>query len=503
MKTRGLLMLALLGALTGAPHAAAQTTEPVTLDFAAPRQQDVVLQVGQSRLVTSPVPLQQAVIGSPEIADIKLLSPQRILVLGIKPGTTNLMLRPSNSDQTAVLSVSVSFDRNGIKRKIAEAMPTEERIEVRDSNDKVILSGQASSAASLEMALAIARSFVPESSVVNLVQVAGSQQVMLEARVAEISRNSLKDLGISTAILDNNGKWSFASGLPVTGAFGAVGYIDNDGSPFDNLAVTLEALEKKGLAKTLAEPNLVALSGQEANFLAGGEIPIPVAQNAGLANTITVEYKEFGVGLRFTPTVLNRDRINLKLVSEVSAIDPTNSFEIGGGITIPAISTRRAGTSVELGDGQSFAIAGLMQSNMKNAISQFPFLGNIPVLGALFRSTDFQREESELVIMVTARLVKPVHRNQLAAPTDVFSPPSDLDQYLLGRIEGKNKQRQLAQAPAGTSSSSGGVDGSFGHQLNAAPDRNATSVTPAPSAPATTVPASEAAPAPQEAQDAQ
>jgi pilus assembly protein CpaC len=468
MKTKGLLTLALLGALLGAAPAGAQTTEPIALDFATREQQDVHLQVGQSRLITSPVPLQQAVIGSPEVADIKLLSAQRILVLGIKPGTTNLMLRPKDSDTTAVLSVSVSFDRNGIKRKIAESLPSEERIEVRDSNDKVILSGQASSAAAMEMALAIARSFVPEASVVNLMQVSGSQQVMLEARVAEISRNSLKDLGISTAILDNGGKWAFSSGLPITGAFGAVDYLDLDGSPFDNLAVTLEALERKGLAKTLAEPNLVALSGQEANFLAGGEIPIPVAQNSGLANTITVEYKEFGVGLRFTPTVLDRDRINLKLVSEVSAIDPSNAFSVGGGISIPAISTRRAGTSVELGDGQSFAIAGLMQSNMKNAISQFPFLGNIPVLGVLFRSTDFQREESELVIVVTAHLVKPVERNQLTAPTDVFTPPSDLDQYLLGRLEGKNKERQLAKAPA-PAAGSGGVDGSFGHQLNATP----------------------------------
>lgn len=467
MKTRGLPMLAMLGALVGAPCGAAQTTEPVTLDFSTQQQQDVVLQVGQSRLITSPVPLAQAVIGNPEVADLKLLSSQRVLVLGIRPGTTNLMLRPKDADTTAVLSVSVNFDRNGIKRKIAEALPAEERIEVRDSNDKVILSGQASSAAALEMALAIARSFVPEASVVNLMQVSGSQQVMLEARVAEISRSSMKDLGINTAILDHDGKWSFASGLPLTNPFGALGYLDVDGSPFDSLAVTLEALEKKGLAKTLAEPNLVALSGQEANFLAGGEIPIPVAQSAGLANTVTVEYKEFGVGLRFTPTVLDRDRINLKLVSEVSALDPTNSFNIGSGITVPALSTRRAGTSVELGDGQSFAIAGLMQSNMKNAISQFPFLGNVPVLGALFRSTDFQREETELVIIVTARLVKPVHRNQLAAPTDVFTPPSDLDQYLLGRIEGKNKERQVAKAPA---ASQGGVDGSFGHQLNAAPE---------------------------------
>lgn len=453
-------VLAVLGLLAAGLPAAAQAADPVTLDFNTREQQDLHLQVGQSHLITSPMPLQQAVIGSPEIADIKLLSAQRVLVLGIKPGTTNLMLRPVGSDQTAVMSVNVSYDRNGIKRKIAETMPGEERIEVRDSNDKVILAGQASSAAALEMALAIARSFVPKDNVVNLMQVAGSQQVMLEARIAEVSRNSLKDLGIQGFYSRASGNFDIATGMATVPNFIDAIYSNTD--KLGTLAVQLQALERKGLAKTLAEPNLVALSGQEANFLAGGEIPIPVAQNSGLTNTITVQYKEFGVGLRFTPTVLDRDRINLKLVSEVSAIDPSNAFTIGGGISIPALSTRRAGTAVELGDGQSFAIAGLMQSDMKNAISQFPILGSIPVLGALFRSTNFQRDESELVIIVTARLVKPVHQNQLAAPTDLFRPPSDVDQYLLGRLEGPQRKRRGKDSTA-----QGGVDGSFGHQVNA------------------------------------
>jgi pilus assembly protein CpaC len=460
MKKSMLLLLAALGLMSLDMTALAQNTESVTLDFSSREQRDLQLQVGQSQIIMSPVPLEQAVIGSPDIADIKLMSAQRVLVLGIKPGTTNLTLRPKGDQQAVVLDVSVSYDRNGIKRKIAETMPNEERIEVRDSNDKVMLTGQASSASAMEMALAIARSFVPADNVVNLMQVGGSQQVMLEARVAEVARNSLKDLGISARITNNGGKFQVSSGLPVSGAFTTLSYF-NLGSIFDSLSVSLQALEKKGLAKTLAEPNLVALSGQEANFLAGGEIPIPVAQNSGLANAITVEYKQFGVGLRFTPTVLDKDRINLKLLSEVSAIDSANAFSVGNGISIPAISTRRAGTTIELGDGQSFAVAGLMQSNMKNAISQFPFLGDIPVLGALFRSTDFQRDESELVIIVTAHLVKPVNRNRLAAPTDIFTPPSDVDQYLLGRLEGTPKQRRVT--PVLTQ---GGIDGSYGHQLN-------------------------------------
>jgi pilus assembly protein CpaC len=460
MKRSMLLLMAVLGviSLNGIVHG--QSTEPVTLDLTSHEQKELHLQVGQSQIIMSPVPLEQAVIGNPEVADIKLLSSQRVLVLGIRPGLTNLMMRPVGDQPAVVMNVGVNFDRNGIKQKIAETMPGEEHIEVRDSNDKVILTGQASSASAMEMALAIARSFVPSDSVVNLMQVAGSQQVMLEARVAEVSRNSLKDLGISVGIMNNGGKFNLSSGLPLSGAFTSLSYF-NLGNGFDRLNLGLQALEQKGLAKTLAEPNLVALSGQEANFLAGGEIPIPVAQNAGLSNAITVEYKEFGVGLRFTPTVLDRNRINLKLVSEVSSIDTANAFSIGNGISIPAISTRRAGTTVELGDGQSFAIAGLMQSNMKNALSQLPLLGDLPVLGALFRSTNFQRDESELVVIITAHLVKPVNRSQLAAPTDIFVPPSDFDQYLLGDLEGPALKRH-STATAGE----GGIDGSYGHQLN-------------------------------------
>ncbi len=441
-----------------------QAAEPLQLSYQGNDPRDLVLQVGQSQIINSTQALEQALIGSPDIADIKVLSGQRVLVLGIKPGSTNLMLRPKGSEQLTVMTVTVNYDRNSIKRKIAEAMPSESRIEVRDSNDKVILAGQATSAAAMDMALAISRSFVPADNVVNLMQVGGSQQVILEAKISEVSRNSLKELGVRTLIQDNNGKWIFGSGGTAPGtAFGTLAYFDV-GSPFDSLAIAVDALERKGLAKILAEPNLVALSGQEANFLAGGEIPIPVAQNnTGLGTTITVEYKEFGVGLRFTPTVLDKNRINLKLVSEVSAIDPANSFNIGSGIAIPALSTRRAGTTIELGDGQSFAIAGLMQSDMKNAIEQLPLLGDLPVLGALFRSTDFQKNESELVLIVTALLVKPSDsREQLASPTDVFVPANDIDQYLLGRLEGKPRSRQKSPAKA---VNPGGVDGRFGHQL--------------------------------------
>lgn len=469
MKKMLLLMLATLAMLSGGAVSVAD--DALNLEFGGRSATELRLPVGRSLIVSTTAPLEQVVTGAPDVADIKLLSAQRVLILGIKPGYTNLVFRQRGSEQVALVNVVVGYDRNGIKQKIFEAMPSEERIEVRDSNDRVILAGQASSAVAMDMALAIARSFVPQDKVVNLIQIGGGQQVMLEARIAEISRNSLKELGI-TSDYRNNATSVSALALPIPSFQGGEGFIGQGiaslpylAASYTNinknglLSVQLQALEKKGLAKTLAEPNLVAMSGQEANFLAGGEIPIPVAQTGSANGAITVEYKEFGVGLRFTPTVLDANRINLKLLSEVSAVDFSRTIA-----SFPALTTRRAGTTIEMSDGQSFAVAGLMQSDMKNAINQIPLLGSIPVLGALFRSTGFQRDETELVLIVTVHLVKPVrHRNLLQAPTDVFTPPGNFDQYLMGRLEGTP---QSSGSRPGSGKSTGGVDGSFGHQVN-------------------------------------
>jgi len=258
------------------------------------------------------------------------------------------------------------------------------------------------------------------------------------------------------------------TGSSATNAFGLVDYIDIGGSAADFLNVRLTALEQKGLARTLAEPNLVALSGQEANFLAGGEIPIPVAQ-AENSGAITIEFKEFGVGLRFTPTVMSADQINLKLQTEVSSIDDSRSFALGGGLLIPSINTRRMGSTIEMGDGQSFAIAGLLENNLVESIRQFPWLGDIPILGALFRSNSFNREETELVVVVTPRIVKPVHPGKIRLPTDNIVPPSQLDWYLLGGMEG-NRSYRFWRRDDGRSSGKAkvgtvyGIEGAFGHE---------------------------------------
>ena len=334
----------------------------------------------------------------------------------------------------------------------------------------------------MDTALAIASSYVPKKKVLNMLHVGGGQQVMLTAKISEVARNSLRELGVQTSISKTNlggNNLSLITGTDLVPRFGSLVGNVVDSSNFDLVQLQIKALETKGLAKTLAEPNLIALSGQEASFLAGGEFPVPVAQSAGAVNaatgisttTITVEYKEFGVGLKFTPTVLSNKKINLKLNTEVSAIDPSLSTSTGGGLTVPGLTTRRAGTTVEVADGQSFAIAGLIQSDMNNALDQVPGLGDIPILGALFRSTRFQRNETELVIVVTPQLVATVPGKKLSYPTDNFVPPNSFDQYLMGRLSKfKAKEEPTAtEAASDTPTSTDpasmeGVEGSFGHQ---------------------------------------
>lgn len=486
MKLHALGAAILATVLVAGPVTTVQAADTVALEFGERKPTDLRLAIGQSQIIQSAVPLEQVVIGSPDVADIKLLSSRRVLILGIKPGRTNLVFRQKDGDLVALMEVSVGYDLTGIKYKLHELMPHEPALQVRDTNDRVILSGEVSSALAMDKALSVARSFVPAEKVTNLLQVAGGQQVMLEARIAEVSRSSMKELGIEGQFLDGSGKWGVVMGKPLASPYGTVSpqtfisplasavtapvngvlnQVGNVALPPNSLRLSLQALEEKGLAKTLAEPNIVALSGQEANFLAGGEYPIPVAQAAN-NGTVTVEYKTFGVGLRFTPTVLDSDKINLKLLSEVSEVDATNTLLLNN-LRLPSFATRRAGTTVELADGQSFAIAGLMSNSMDNAVSQFPVLGNIPVIGALFRSSKFQRNESELVVVVTARLVGPVNKGRLALPTDVILPPNDVDQYLLGRMHGRHKDRPEASSTGSAMApASGGLEGMYGHQLN-------------------------------------
>ena len=417
---------------------------------------------GKSQILLSPKPLKQLIIGNPEVADVKLLGAHEVLILGKAPGTTNLAFRDEQKKVIALMDVVVGYDLNAIKRKLYEILPKEDGIEVRSANDTVILSGHVSNVMAMDTALSVAGSYVPGNQkgkkLINKLQVGGGQQVMLEVTISEISRSAEKSMNFRTELTDGSGDFSLLMGAIPATSFGSATL----GARlfFDTFNLQLGALEEQGLAKILAEPKLIALSGSEASFLAGGELAIPVPEEGDIG----IEYKEFGVALKFTPTVLNNKRINLTLNTEVSDITAELGTTVSGTF-VPGVTTRRAATTIELGDGESFMIAGLLQNDLDNAIDKFPGLGEIPVLGALFRSPDFRRDETELVIAVTPRLVKPAAADALSFPTDGFIPPSDPELYNQGRLEGTRAASPRAVPPSAVKAAPSGIEGSYGHQL--------------------------------------
>ncbi|MBY6089044.1 type II and III secretion system protein family protein [Pseudooceanicola sp. 502str34] len=403
-------------------------------------------------VVESDTPFAELSIANPSIADISSLSDRSIYVLGKAPGTTTLTLLDQNGRLITNVDVVVAADITEFKERLRQILPSE-KIEVRTANDGIVLSGTVSSSQKLQRALDLAERYAPER-VSNLMAVGGVQQVMLKVRFAEMQRSVSKSLSSSLAFSGN----AFGGDL---GLSGGTGSNTNSGSQGNSLAgtlpssndnagamllgfnagavevgVLLEALESKGVARTLAEPNLTALSGQEAKFLAGGEYPVPVAQDNG---AVAVEFKPFGVELNFIPRVVDDDLINLELKAAVSAIDSTNGYEVDG-FRIDAFSRRETSSTVEMRDGDSFAIAGLLKDDFIDNNSQVPWLGDIPVLGALFRSADYQREQSELVIIVTAHLVTPTRGEALALPTDRVTPPSEKDLFLFGKVAGDGRK---------------------------------------------------------------
>lgn len=397
-------------------------------------------------VVESDVVFAELSIANPSIADISTLSDRTIYVLGKQPGRTTLTLLGPDGRLITNVEVRVTADVGELKERLREVLPGEP-IEVRPANDGLVLSGTVSSTAAIDRALDLAQRYAPER-VSNLMVVGGSQQVMLKVRFSEMNRSVRKSLSSSVAL---NGIGSDASYVGGTNSFLSGDNLGNatDGDPATGitlgresngvfqigagigevqLQVLLEALETKGMVRTLAEPNLTALSGQRASFLAGGEYPVPVSQEDG---TITVEFKDFGIGLDFTPRVVGKN-INLALDTEVSGVDPTVSF-VNGGISINGFSKRSASTTVELQDGESFAIAGLLEDDFSSSIGQVPWLGDLPILGALFRSSSYQRSQSELVIIITAHLVTPTQGEVFALPTDRVQPPTENELFLMGK----------------------------------------------------------------------
>lgn len=388
-------------------------------------------------------------VANPGIADISTLSDKTIYVLGKAPGRTTLTLLSPDGKLITNVEIQVTPDVGELKERLQQILPTE-KIDVRTANDGIVLSGTVSSSSRLDRALELAQRYAP-GRVSNLMSVGGTQQVMLQVRFAEMQRSVEKSLSSSLAISNGatgkvgvlGGTGSLTNGTTNKNLFGgtpaptannsqgAITLGFSAGSM--QFAVLLEALESKGAVRTLAEPNLTALSGQQAKFLAGGEYPIPMQDSNG---NVTVSYKPFGVGLNFTPTVVDGNTINLQIDAEVSAVDSTVSYN-NNGFTINAFKTRKTSTTVEMHDGESFAIAGLLQDNFTDVVGQVPWLGDVPILGALFRSADFQRNQSELVIIVTPHLVSPTRGNALSMPTDRVAPPSEKGLFLYGNVTGK------------------------------------------------------------------
>lgn len=422
--------------------------------------------INKSQTLRVPQAFAKAAIGNAEIADVLPVSSTSVYILGRAIGSTNLSLYDRAGRLIAVVDIVVGPDAQGLKGKLAELLPTES-VAVTASNGSLVLTGTASSAGAAERIVTIAETYAPKA-VVNMLGIGSVQQVLLEVKFSEMSRATVKQLGINQLSFDKSTTFT-----PGTNG-GLITGVDVVNNPYrlglnlpgtSNLLLDIDALERKGLVRTLAEPNLVALSGETAAFLAGGEFPVPVG--VALNGQVSIEFKQFGVSLAFTPTVLEDGVINLLVGPEVSQLDPSAGIELSG-LRIPGLKVRRARTTVELRDGQSFALAGLIQSDFADTIRAIPLLGRIPLLGALFRNTAYNKAETELVMIVTPRLVRPVAAGSLSVPTDRVLIPSDVDMFIRGNSEKRISPRSPAVgAPAEgvgpVAARPAGPDGEFGH----------------------------------------
>jgi pilus assembly protein CpaC len=430
---------------------------------------------GQSVIFESPKRIIRVSEPDPEIITVIVVSPHQVYLTGKSAGITNLILWHDKTNRT-IRDLEVVYDVSRLKQQLHELLPNEENIRVIPTSDSITLAGRISSTTDLSQAIALTEAFMPKGGkngkgkVVNLLEVGGIHQVMLEVRVAEMKRSLANRLGFNLG----GATGDTAFGVTTLGgltqvvkpsdAHLLVGLVGLLVSPAVNAlfrfstgsvswTAFIDALNQDGLAKVLAEPTLITLSGQTATFLAGGEYPIPVPQGLG---TVAIEFKPFGVSLSFTPTVLSRKKISIQVAPEVSELDFSVAQRLEGFI-IPGLTTRRTSTVVELGDGQSFAIAGLLQETIKEQISKVPFLGDIPILGALFRSSEFQKNETELIIIATPRIVKPLDTASQPLPGDHFVEPSYREFLLEGLLEGRARDNL---API-----QGEMDGDFGHSM--------------------------------------
>ncbi|HVZ92366.1 MAG TPA: type II and III secretion system protein family protein [Rhizomicrobium sp.] len=461
-------------AIAGGAHAA-QKPAPVEAEQADQAQSsEVVVGVGKSQVVDFAAPYHDLMVADPKIADIVPINSHSVYLVGKTIGSTSLSAYGAGKRLMRSMSVVVGADVKGLQARLHEILPNENNILVKPANQSIVLYGTASSPAALQQAVTLADTYDP-GKVVNMMTVEGTQQVMLSVRLVEMDRSTAKNLRLnvnqtatngSPVVAVNTGDSLVNNAQSILNSFGTMSLMWKVGG--GDLTVLFDALETQGLVKTLAEPTLVTMSGETANFLAGGEFPIPVAQGsvggAGATPAITIEFKQFGVSLAFTPTILSDGLVNMVVNPEVSSIDPTTSVTLGN-ITVPGIKVRRVHTTVELRDGESFTIAGLLQNNYQNDIRQYPFIGDLPIIGPLFRSTGFQQDQTELVVVVTPHLAVP-RKAVAATPADQFVPPSDFELFLWGAQRGADKDLSPAdRALMSVDPAKAGVDGPYGHVL--------------------------------------
>ncbi len=460
-------------------------------------ENSVAVPLYKSRVIGLNAPASRVSVGNPDVADILILRSTQLYVLGKDLGTTNVLLWDRDDALIGTLNVEVTHDLQSLKEKLFRLLP-KDKIEVHSAQRNIVLAGRVSNITNMNAALRIAEGYFTQiaaavesqtfdlqqasskredrsvGEVINLMSIGGVQQVMLEVKVAEISRTELKRLDVRfNAIFTGSSQWNFGGvnggatfpdanfdglgRIPVFGNPAPIGPAIDEFAPNDlviadkgffasflsenalfNLA--FDAAKQNGLAKVLAEPTLVTQSGHEAQFLSGGEFPIPVPRGQ---NGTTIEFKEFGVGIRFLPIVLDSNRISLKLNISVSELVADNNVTIStAGVSstflIPSLTTRSAQATVELADGQTIGVAGLINENMREVVTKFPGLGSIPLLGALFRSQEFRKGETELLILVTPHLAKPLVPAEVQLPTDNFVEPSDFGWFLQGKLEGRH-----------------------------------------------------------------
>jgi pilus assembly protein CpaC len=422
----------------------------------APGVRHIVIVVNKSRTVHFTNSFTTVLVGSDAIADVRPMTNHTLYVQGKKVGTTNVSVFDKSMQLVEVIDLDVTYDTAHLQREIRASIGSNS-IRVSANNGQIVLSGMARDAVAADRAVSLAKALAP-ATVVNAMSVAPSQEVMLKVQFLEASRSAERSLGVNWYGTNSNGSRgaSTGAGVPLVSpggsATGGISIIKSAGAlvsgdtPYGvvlanlvnggtNIDVMISALESKGLIRRLAEPNLVAISGDTAKFLAGGEFPVPILAGTGVGATPSIEFKKFGVSLAFNPTVLSDGLINLRIAPEVSEIDPTAGVTIQG-TDVPGLVTRNAQTTVELRDGQSFAIAGLFQDKGSRNVSQLPWIGSVPVLGALFRSASFQKNETDLVIIVTPHLVRPGSpMDHLATPFDKSLPTNDADFFINGQLE--------------------------------------------------------------------